>query len=137
MVNDSSTPIGIWVPETLDGQQVFIRPDPGRLGDDWSPRKTLAAKTAPLPRRVCLIGESTAAGFFYAPHLTPAKVLEDQLLQIKGTGAYEVIDLTKVDMPADGTAHDLVRVTVAALQLDPDVLVIFAGNNWLNQIKPF
>jgi hypothetical protein len=84
-----------------------------------------------------LIGESTAAGFFYAPHVTPATVLENQLNAIKGPEAFEVIDLTKVDMPADGSAFDLVRVTVAALQLDPDVLVIFAGNNWLNQFKPF
>ena len=137
MGNNSSTPIGIWLPELLDGKQVFVRPDPGRLGDDWSPRKHLIPKTTPLPLRVCLIGESTAAGFFYAPHVTPAKVLEDQLTEIKGARAYEVIDLTKVDMPADGSVHDLVRITVAALQLNPDVLVIFAGNNWLTQIKPY
>ncbi len=137
MENDSPSPIGIWLPEILNGNQVFIRPDAASLGDDWSPRKRLVPKTAPLPLRVCLIGESTAAGFFYAPHLTPAQVLEDQLKEIKGAGAYEVIDLTKVDMPADGSIHDLVRITVAALQLNPDVLVIFAGNNWLKQIKPF
>ncbi len=137
MENDSPTPIGIWLPETLDGKQVFVRPDAARLGDDWAPRKRLIPKTTPLPLRVCLIGESTAAGFFYAPHLTPAQVLEDQLTEIKGARAYEVTDLTKVDMPADGSVHDLVRVTVAALQLNPDVLVIFAGNNWFKPIKPF
>ena len=139
MADDShkSSPIGIWLPEILNGEGVFVRPEPGVLGDDWSPRKSLVPRHAPLPLRVCLIGESTAAGFFYAPHLTPAAVLEDQLREIKGPGAYEVIDLTKVDMTADGSVHDLVRVTVAALQLNPDVLVIFAGNNWLTQFKPF
>ena len=135
--SDAPSPIGIWLPEISNGSIVFVRPDAARLGDDWAPQKTLAPKTTSLPLRVILIGESTAAGFFYAPHLTPAKVLEDQLREIKGTAAYEVIDLTKVDMPADGSVHDLVRVTVAALQLNPDVLVIFAGNNWLNQIVPF
>jgi hypothetical protein len=64
-------------------------------------------------------------------------VLEDQLREVKGAGAYEVIDLTKVDMTATGGKHDLVRITVAALQLNPDVLVIFAGNNWLTQFRPF
>jgi hypothetical protein len=130
-------PIGVWIPGILNGEEVFTRPDPGPLGDDWSPRKYLSPRRGPLPLRVCLIGESTAAGFFYAPHLTPALVLEDQLKTIRGSEAYEVIDLTRVDMPADGSLHDLVRVTVAALQLDPDVLVIFAGNNWLTQFKPF
>lgn len=101
--------------------------------------------STPLPVRVCLIGESTAAGTFYAPHLTPAMVLEDQLREVTGARArasgssrpYEVIDLTNVDMTADGGKHDLVRVTIAALQLNPDLIVIFAGNNWLTQMRPF
>ena len=93
--------------------------------------------SAPLPLRVCLIGESTAAGSFYAPHLTPAMVLEEQLGEVRGARAYEVIDLTDVDMTATGGKHDLVRVTVAALQLNPDLIVIFAGNNWLTQMRPF
>jgi hypothetical protein len=132
-----ASPIGVWLPEIVNGEQVFVRPDAPLWGDDWSPRKCLAPKTTPLPLRICLIGESTAAGFFYAPHLTPAMVLEDQLREVTGAGAYEVIDLTKVDLTAAGGKHDLVRITVAALQLNPDVLVVFAGNNWLTQIRPF
>jgi hypothetical protein len=131
------SPIGVWLPQVVNGERVFVRPEAAMWGDDWSPRKCLVPKTTPLPLRVCLIGESTAAGFFYAPHLTPAMVLEDQLREVKGAGAYEVVDLTKVDMTAAGGKHDLVRVTVAALQLNPDVLVIFAGNNWLTPIRPF
>ena len=134
---DPPSPIGVWLPQIVNGERVFVRPEAPVWGDDWSPRKCLVPKTAPLPLRVCLIGESTAAGFFYAPHLTPAMVLEDQLREITGAGAYEVIDLTKVDLTAAGGKHDLVRITVAALQLNPDVFVIFAGNNWLTQIRPF
>jgi len=134
---DPPSPIGVWLPELVNGEQVFVRRDAPLWGDDWSPRKCLVPKSAPLPLRVCFIGESTAAGFFYAPHLTPAMVLEDQLNHVMGAGAYEVIDLTKVDLTADGGTHDLVRLTIAALQLNPDVLVIFAGNNWLTQIRPF
>ncbi|HKO98447.1 MAG TPA: hypothetical protein VJU86_15730 [Pyrinomonadaceae bacterium] len=130
------SPIGIWQPDIVNGEEVFVRPDPGPLGDDWCPRKYLQPRRGPLPLRVCLIGESTAAGFFYAPQLTPASVLAHQLNAIKGSEAFEVIDLTKIDMPADGSTYDLVRVTVAALQLDPDVLVIFAGNNWLKLFRP-
>lgn len=96
----------------------------------------MSACTA-LPLRVCLIGESTAAGSLYAPHLTPAIVLEEQLREITGAREYEVIDLTDVDMTAAGGKHDLVRAAVAAVRLNPAVFVIFAGNNWLTQMRPF
>jgi hypothetical protein len=133
----TASPIGIWLPDVVNGEPAFVRPEAPIWGDDWSPRECLVPKTKDFPLRVCLIGESTAAGFFYAPHLTPAIVLEDQLRQVTGAQRYEVIDLTKVDMSATGEKHDLVRITVAALQLNPDVLVIFAGNNWLTPIRPF
>ena len=79
--------IGVWLPQIINGEQVFVRPEAPVWGDDWSPRKCLVPKTTPLPLRICLIGESTAAGFFYAPHLTPAMVLEEQLREVKATGA--------------------------------------------------
>lgn len=94
-----------------------------------------AATAAPL--RVCLIGESTAAGSLYAPHLTPSMVLQDQLREVAGPGAYEVIDSTDVDMTAGGGRHDVVRATIAASRLNPSLFVIFAGNTWLTQMRPF
>ncbi len=123
---DEPIPIGVWTPQELDGQLRFVRPDPALMDDPWDPRKTLAPKTAFLPLRVCLLGESTAAGWFYAPHLTPARVLEEQLQALKGPGIYEVLNLTCVDQ----NPQELVDLARAALQLKPDVLVVFAGNNW-------
>ena len=128
--------IGIYEPRRVGGRIVFVRPDPGRLGDDWPPRTELEPKVSASARRICFIGESTAAGFYYAPHLTPAAVLEHVLNAVKGAGTYEVIDLTKIDLAADGVRFDLVTLTVAALQLEPDMLVIFAGNNWSALVKP-
>ena len=88
------------------------------------------ARPAPGRRRICLLGESAAAGFFYAPLLTPAKLLERQLAAWSaggGAGAWEVVDRAYAGMQLDG----LLEGTAAALQMEPDVVVVFAGNNWL------
>lgn len=132
-VVEGPIPIGVWAPQEIDGELRFVRPDPVLMDDPWDPRKTLAPKTAFLPLRVCLLGESTAAGWFYAPHLTPARVLEEQLHALKGPGVYEVLNLTCVDQ----SARELVGLAQAALQLKPDVLVVFAGNNWPAQYDAF
>jgi len=133
----SADPIGIWTPRRVRGELVFVRPPVGRLGDDWCPRRTLRPKRRRGVRRICLIGESAATGYFYAPHVTPATVLEAQLATVCGPGRYEVIDLARVDMQAFSGPHSLIRVAVAALQLAPDMLVIFAGNNWFSSVAPF
>jgi len=116
---------------------VFVRPPADPLGDDWCPRRTLRPKRRGGARRICLIGESAAVGFFYAPQVTPATVLQAQLDAASGRGRYEVIDLARIDMRAFSGPHSLIRVAVAALQLGPDVLVIFAGNNWFSPVAPF
>ncbi|MGH7387887.1 MAG: hypothetical protein ACREM3_00275 [Candidatus Rokuibacteriota bacterium] len=130
-------PIGVWRPRRLRGERVFVRPPVDPLGDDWCPRRTLRPKRRGDGHRICLIGESAAAGYFYAPHVTPARVLQAQLEAVSGPGRHEVIDLARIDMRAFSGPHSLMRVAVAALQLDPDVLVIFAGNNWFSTVAPF
>lgn len=120
----------------MRGELVFVRPAAGPLGDDWCPRRTLRTKRRGGARRICLIGESVATGYFYAPHVTPATALEAQLEAAHGPGRYEVIDLARVDMKAFSGPHSLIRVAVAALQLAPDLLVIFAGNNWFSPVTP-
>lgn len=119
-------PISIWQPRVRAGEPVWVRPDPLPLGDHFASRLELAPKRAPLPLRVCLFGESTAAGYLYAPHLTPAQVLEAQLRDVAGAGACEVIDLARTNETLPG----LVETLLAAVQIQPDVVILFAGNNW-------
>ena len=69
-------PISIWQPREADGETVWVRPDPGLLGDHFAATKVFRRKKAELPRAVVLFGESVAAGYLYAPHVTPAGVLE-------------------------------------------------------------
>ena len=124
-VGETPAPIGIWSPQDTRDGVVFVRDDSAPTRAWWPPQKTLMPKKSHLPLRVCLLGESTAAGWFYAPAQTPALVLDDQLRQAR-PGIFEVLDLTMVNLQP----NMLMELTAAALQLTPDLIVIFAGNNW-------
>lgn len=119
-------PISIWRPSGDAGERVWRRPEPLLLGDHYAARRELRPKTTPLPLRVVLLGESAAAGYLYAPHLTPARVLESQLASVGGEGAFGVIDLARVNE----CLGPLVDTAGSSVQINPDLLVIFAGNNW-------
>ncbi|HEY0513754.1 MAG TPA: SGNH/GDSL hydrolase family protein, partial [Thermoanaerobaculia bacterium] len=119
-------PISIWQPRDLEGEVVWVRPDPLPLGDHHASTKILRRKQAELPLRVGFFGESVAAGYLYAPHVTPARVLEEQLRTIGGAGDFEVIDLARTNE----TLPSLAETVRTSLQIQPDVLVLFAGNNW-------
>src|SRR5262249_41756199 len=119
-------PISLWEPREIDGELVFVRPDPHPLGDHFATVKELRPKKSELPLRVALFGESVAAGYLYTPHLTPARVLEAQLRPAGGEPNFEVIDLARTNEPL----ASLTETVRTSLQINPDVLVIFAGNNW-------
>lgn len=123
---DAPRPISVWEPRRVAGELAWVRPEPGPFGDHYAARRVLRPRRGPLPRRICLFGESVAAGYLYAPHLTPAEVLAAQLRQVAGAGAYEVIDLARTNETLAGLA----ATVEAALQLEPDLLVLLAGNNW-------
>lgn len=119
-------PISIWRPESRGGETIWVRPAPGPFGDHYAVREVLYPRRGATPRRVAFFGESAAAGYLYAPHLTPARVLEAQLRAVAGEAAYEVIDLARTNE----TLASLAATVEASLQLEPDLLVIYAGNNW-------
>lgn len=93
-----------------------------------APVDEAAEQDAPQPshsrRRAVLIGESAAAGFFLAPWLTPAKALGEHLARF---APFEVLDRARPGM----LAAELVQTAAEALETRPDVLILFAGNNWL------
>jgi hypothetical protein len=119
-------PISIWEPRDLEGETVWIRPDPQPLGDHFAATKILRRKRAELPLRVGFFGESVAAGYLYAPHVTPAGVLGGQLRAASGSDSFEVVDLARTNE----TLASLAGTVRASVQIQPDVLVLFAGNNW-------
>ncbi|HKH46764.1 MAG TPA: hypothetical protein VKM72_19065 [Thermoanaerobaculia bacterium] len=90
---------------------------------DWANIHSIPLKVE--SKRVLLLGESVAAGFLYAPEFRPAQALEAALTTALGEPV-EVIDLARKDLKAP----ELAELAGAAPTLDPDVLVVFAGNNW-------
>ena len=124
-------PIGPWRPERRGGRMVWVRGGPSGLGDPWPPQELLEAKAPGGPFRVVFLGESAAAGWFYAPQMTPARVLQEQLAHLAGPDAFEVINLAKVDL----TAGELMGLAGSAAQLKPEALVVFAGNNWPQRFR--
>jgi len=117
--------ISIWRPCFHDGAMIFERPEPGPFGDHYAARRSFAAAKPEGTKRICFFGESAAAGYLYAPHLTPAQILETQMRTVMNAPV-EVIDLARTNETLDS----LVATIGRARQLRPDALVIFAGNNW-------
>lgn len=118
--------VGIWERKVENGKTCFVR----RMEmisewDFWSPNLgRIEAKGR--KRRVVLIGESVARGYLYDPAFTPAMALEMILEPHFGKDEIEVIDLARTNLSC-ATMRD---VATNALQLEPDVTIIFAGNNW-------
>jgi hypothetical protein len=76
-------------------------------------------------RRVILVGESVARGYFYDPQYTPAKALEGILQAHLGKSGVEVIDLARTSI-----GMEVKELAISALLLEPDVVIMFSGNNW-------
>ena len=117
-------PVGIWKRETEAGKGGFTRRlDCFREWKFWANLGRIEAKGDRL--RVVLLGESVARGFLYDPVYTPALVLQAVLDSRLGHGAVEVLDLARTNL-----GFGLEELSRSALMLEPDAVVLFAGNNW-------
>jgi hypothetical protein len=116
--------VGIWERKEENGRSCFVR----RLEtmNDWHLWANLGRIEAKgVKRRVVLIGESVARGYLYDPEFTPAQVLERMLEPQFGPGELEVLDLARTNL-----GYEVRELALAALALEPDLMLIFAGNNW-------
>lgn len=77
-------------------------------------------------KRIVLLGESVARGYLYDPVFNPAIALQGMLEVHYGKDRVSIVDLAKTNL----TAAELVVTAEQCLTLDPDMVVIFAGNNW-------
>jgi hypothetical protein len=116
--------VGIWEKKQEDGQTVFVRSR--EVMKDWNYWANLGRiELKGAKKRVLLIGESVARGYLYDPIYTPAMVLEKMLESRFGPGQVEVIDLARTNI-----GLEVRELAISALQLEPDALVMFSGNNW-------
>ncbi|MFY1632225.1 hypothetical protein ACN27F_02885 [Solwaraspora sp. WMMB335] len=76
-------------------------------------------------RRVVLLGESTARGYLLDPVYNPTMSLARHLDATGGPG-YQCIDLARTSL----SLAQLRQMVHEVVRLAPDVVVVFAGNNW-------
>ncbi|MPQ96896.1 hypothetical protein GB931_02950 [Modestobacter sp. I12A-02628] len=118
--------VGPWLIEPVAGGAALRRSDeesrPGASGPDWDPIDSIPA--AGDARRVVVLGESTARGWPFESFGSPTSVLARNL---QSAGEFQCIDLAKVG--ADGRV--LLDLAGKLSLLHPDVVVSFAGNNWM------
>jgi hypothetical protein len=110
--------IGIWDAVPVEGGSIeFARS--ADLATDWRYWADVERIPPKNGRRVVLVGESVARGYLFDPAITFAGMLEAAL-------GVEVVDLARTDL----TAIELPALFEALPALEPDAVVLFAGNNW-------
>lgn len=118
-------PVGIWEPVLREGKRHYVRnPNPGEPSGLW-------ANVARIPpkgphRRIVLLGESVARGFFFDPYFNPSMALQHVLRELTGDRGVEVTDLARSDL----SLEQLRELATTAVDLSPDAVVVLAGNNW-------
>ncbi|HEX5603926.1 MAG TPA: hypothetical protein VFX63_15305, partial [Pyrinomonadaceae bacterium] len=115
--------VGIWERKVENGKVCFVRSrETMKEWHLWANVGRIEAKVDKT--RVVYLGESVARGYLYDPEFNPAAVLQTILGPHFG-GEIEVIDLARTSIH-----FEIREVALSALQLEPDIAIIFAGNNW-------
>jgi hypothetical protein len=122
--------IGIWKKEQTDNDiPLYVRDKAFQQEwHFWAGVPSFPAVSS--GKRVVLTGESVARGYLYDPHFNPAKALSALITDNTAFPDTEVIDLARngMDLPM------LSAVCQSALRLNPQLLIVFAGNNWLTSV---
>ncbi len=116
--------IGAWhVVPTPNGPELHGRELDPAEARTWADVEHVPA--AGRNARVVLLGESSARGFLLDPVFNPALALQRRFHAV-GDGV-QVVDLahTGADIP------DLLAVARRLPLVEPDVIVVYAGNNWV------
>ncbi|MCP5054470.1 MAG: amino acid adenylation domain-containing protein, partial [bacterium] len=120
-------PVGIWVPQVKNGKTYYTRDLKYQAEfKDWAKVHQIPPKSSKT--RIVYFGESVSRGYLLDPFYTPAQVLETLLNANPSRHGMEVVDLARNDCTLDR----LSELCSAGVALEPDVMVIFAGNNWLS-----
>ena len=119
--------VGIWTPRWIHGKKNYIRDEKYKHEfNQWARVHEIPPKSS--KKRIIYLGESVARGYLLDPFYTPASVLDVLLNSRPDLLQAEVVDLARNDL----LIGDLIDLCSSCLALEPDLLVIFAGNNWLN-----
>ncbi len=116
--------VGIWRRNSDNNDSGYVI-DEDRMDEMnfWARNMNIVPKST--KKRVVLIGESAARGYFYDPVYNPAMELENTLHEM-AVNEYEVIDLARTDL----SYEMMINLINESAELNPDMVVLFAGNNW-------
>ncbi len=115
--------LGIWERKIENGKVCFVR----RMDaiDEWHFCANLGRiEPKGVKQRIVYLGESVARGHLYDPEFNPVLVLE-KTLQSQLGDSIEIIDMARTNL-----SYSVREWAIGALQLEPDIAIIFAGNNW-------
>jgi hypothetical protein len=122
--------IGIWNKKIVNGKTVYKRDSSNKEEQPlWADTYEIGPKKE--GKRIVLLGESAARGYFYDPLYNVAQELSAVLSQVNELKEMEVIDLAKTNLYLD----ELLLLAEQCTGLQPDAVIIFAGNNWINALK--
>lgn len=123
--DEATLRLGVWKRPSPGKDVPFIRDQrQTREWFYWADQERLEPKRTRW--RVVLTGESVARGYFYDPQFNLASALQRMLESQLGPGKIDVVDLAKSNL----RMPELKDCIGQSLALTPDVLVVFAGNNW-------
>jgi hypothetical protein len=115
--------VGIWERKDGPGGREFVR-DRKHFFYWRSAADVERIPPKTTKKRVVLLGESTARGLYYDPAHTPAMALQSALDQMGES--CEVVDLAIAAM----RPRHLLGLIRELPAIQPDVVVLFGGNNW-------
>jgi len=122
--------VGIWESYTVDGKKAFRRTVSEEQDSIfWSDIEYIPPKSDKV--RIAFLGESVARGYLLCPEFTPAKTLQS-ILDKNSSRVFEVLDLTRSSMGVE----ELTELCQSVQKLEPEYVVVFAGNNWRNSLWP-
>jgi hypothetical protein len=116
--------VGTWEATNEAVGRSFVRVDTGVPWHLWANVPKIPPKGP--RRRIVMIGESVARGHLFDPHFTPALALQQIMSDACGPDETEIVDLARTNL----SYEQLQELITQSLHLEPDALVIFAGNNW-------
>jgi hypothetical protein len=127
---ETSDGIGIWKKQVESGKILYKRDlAEKRNWSDWADTDVIYARGT--RKRIVLFGESVARGYYYDPFYNVAKELQAVLQGIPDGHNIEVIDLAMTGQ----SFAELMALSQASIDLEPDVAIFFAGNNWGGDIQ--
>ena len=105
------------------------RPDGTRVWTTWDPRLPFQSLLAARPEgalRIVTFGGSATAGLGFSPNVTFSRHLERMLVEAMPGRPVEVLNLGIVAL---SSRQVKVLVADACAQLEPDVVIVYSGNN--------